>query len=359
MADYLSTENNGILVVNKPKKLLVVTAAYPPEWGGQATYARLLKDGLPKVSKDKLRAIIFNGRCYLNWPRFFRFWAVFLRTLYLGRYCDAIYALDIELGRGTSVAAAILRKPFWLKLDATAVWAADHQVKPFLPLINRSSLVIAPSREIFDLVRSVGIPETKLLLLSNAFDAPEGLDSRVAIRTKWKVQGEIAVAAGPLSLRKNFRALIEIWPAVLERFPDAKLLIFGDGPERKNLENAISELTLKDSVLLSPALSGEELYVYLKMSNVVILPSFYEASSQFLREARSLGASIIAGAIGDNREVLAGHQAASFVDPNDRPALLAAILKMIAEPTEAVLAKKTSTEEEMLVTLSRRLIAPI
>lgn len=343
---------DSVIVFNRPKKVLIVTAAYLPKVGGQATYAKLLKDQLPAESGGKVRAIIQNS----GGRRYFRRTIAFLRTLYYGRYCDLVYALDPVDGAAAAVAAKWLKKPFWFKLSADSQWEAktDEQKKAALKrLLGRADLVLAPSQESILFARTLGLSDDRIFFLPNAFDAPNDLDSRTNLRKKWKVAGQIVIAAGRLVARKNFPALIELWPAVLNEFPDAKLLIAGEGPEKERLDQLIAERGLSDSVLLSGPLERSALYVYEKMANVFVHPSLYEVSSQALLEARAFGLPILALDTGDNRALLARYDQAVIVEKEGD--FLPGLLRILASENEAVEVAGTDTVKVMLKSFLKRL----
>ena len=291
-----------LLVINKPKKILLVTGVYPPEVGGEATYARLLKDGLPKVSRDKIRAIILNSSRLPSWLASLKGVWIFFRTLSLARYCGLVYALNLSDGRPAYLAAKLLGKPFWLKVTANDVWPEPDQNKItsivlFLKRINRA---IVPNEEFFRLLVGWGVEDKKITVLPNAYSAPSGLETREALRGKWGVSGRIVVAAGRLIPRKNFYRLIELWPAILEKFPDAKLLIAGEGPEQAKLEWLIKEKQVSESVMLAGPLPSETLNIYLRLADAGLSVGAYEAQSHFLLEAIALGTPVIVSNVGDN-----------------------------------------------------------
>lgn len=53
-----------------------------------------------------------------------------------------------------------------------------------------------------------------------------------------------------LTAEKGQRTLVQIWPEVLKHVPDAKLILAGDGPDRKYLQQLIDRLHLEDAVEL-------------------------------------------------------------------------------------------------------------
>lgn len=95
------------------------------------------------------------------------------------------------------------------------------------------------------------------------------------------------IAAGRLVEQKNFSSLIRAFRRVVDRFPDWKLEIYGDGGEYMLLNNLIQALQLDNNVRLCGRVSN----VQEKMleSSVFVLSSNYEGLPLVLLEAMSCG----------------------------------------------------------------------
>ena len=65
-----------------------------------------------------------------------------------------------------------------------------------------------------------------------------------------KKRDKIVTAMGRLTNQKGFDVLIKAFKIFSEKYPDYKLKIFGEGKERENLENLVSELNLEKKVFL-------------------------------------------------------------------------------------------------------------
>ena len=80
---------------------------------------------------------------------------------------------------------------------------------------------------------------------------------------------------GRLVERKGVDDLVKAFPLVRDAFPGTRLVIIGDGPERKQLEVLARSLGVDTSVEFRGALTGEPLQVAYEESSVVALPSKY------------------------------------------------------------------------------------
>ena len=93
--------------------------------------------------------------------------------------------------------------------------------------------------------------------------------------------------AGHLAEVKNQKFLLELMPVILERKPNAKLLLLGEGPDRSMLEGKIRELGLEKAVIMT----GNVMNVaqYLSAMDVFAFPSLYEGTPLSIIEAQANG----------------------------------------------------------------------
>lgn len=95
------------------------------------------------------------------------------------------------------------------------------------------------------------------------------------------------VTVGRLSKQKNHSLLIRAFAKITEKFPEEKLLIYGEGDCRKSLNKEIAELGLSDKVCLMGNTSCVE--EVLARTKVFALSSDYEGMPNALMEALAAG----------------------------------------------------------------------
>ncbi len=109
---------------------------------------------------------------------------------------------------------------------------------------------------------------------------------------------------GRLSYQKGQIHLINAFRKVVDKIPDAKLLILGQGDLKDSLENRINNLNLNNNVFLLSFQYNP--YIYLKNSKVFVLSSFYEGMSNAILEAMYCNLPIIStDCKAGTREILA------------------------------------------------------
>lgn len=106
-----------------------------------------------------------------------------------------------------------------------------------------------------------------------------------------KCENKKIISVGRLEYQKGYDILIEIWKKVFEKHRDWILEIYGEGSLRKELEEKIKRLGLKNSLLLKGAVSNiQERYLE---SSIYVMTSRYEGLGMVLIEAMACGLPLV------------------------------------------------------------------
>ena len=98
------------------------------------------------------------------------------------------------------------------------------------------------------------------------------------------------VFQGRFHPQKGVVELIEIWKMVVNKKPNAKLALIGDGPLMEEVKQKINELNLKKHIkLFGYVFDSVKKYKIFQASRVVLHPSFYDSGGMAAAEAMSLG----------------------------------------------------------------------
>lgn len=111
---------------------------------------------------------------------------------------------------------------------------------------------------------------------------------RQAIREKLGWQDFLLIGhVGHLASVKNQKFLLELMPKILQRSPNARLLMLGEGDDRAMLESRIRELALEDKVLMPGNVTN--VGDYLSAMDVFVFPSLFEGMPLAILEVQANG----------------------------------------------------------------------
>ncbi|OGM21476.1 hypothetical protein A2955_01000 [Candidatus Woesebacteria bacterium RIFCSPLOWO2_01_FULL_37_19] len=99
-----------------------------------------------------------------------------------------------------------------------------------------------------------------------------------------------AVFQGRFHPQKGVVELIDIWKKVVEKKPDAKLAMIGDGPLMMEVRSKIYDLGFKNNIrLFGYVFDGPVKYKIFAESKLVLHPAFYDSGGMASAEAMSFG----------------------------------------------------------------------
>lgn len=106
-----------------------------------------------------------------------------------------------------------------------------------------------------------------------------------------KCENKKIISVGRLDSQKGYDILIDVWNIISKKYPDWILEIYGEGPERENLQNKINKLGLEKSFLLKGTVKNIQ-DKYLE-SSIYVMSSRYEGFGMVLVEAMVCGLPVI------------------------------------------------------------------
>ncbi len=134
---------------------------------------------------------------------------------------------------------------------------------------------------------------------------------------------------------KNHYHLLLAFSRVLSVHPHLKLVLCGsDKGNLAYLEKVITQLHLKDSVLIPGFVPDETLYSLYKNAIALVMPTLLGPTNMPLLEAAYMGCPVITSDSAGHRELLGDY--GNYVDPLDEDAIAAAMLEKEAAALQAV-----------------------
>lgn len=184
-----------------------------------------------------------------------------------------------------------------------------------------------------DFARFSRLPRERLKVIYNPIVSPE-LERMAGdeVGHPWFAPGgpPVIVSAGRLCPEKDFATLIRAFALVRARRP-ARLVILGQGAERKNLEALVAELGLGESVALAGFVNNP--YAYMSRAALFALSSTAEGFGNVIVEALAVGTPVVSTDCRSGpREILDGGRYGKLAPVGDAAALAEAIDEQLSRP---------------------------
>jgi len=138
------------------------------------------------------------------------------------------------------------------------------------------------------------------------------------------------ISVGRLYPQKNQKMMIEAFAQISERYPDWKLIIYGEGPERDSLESLVSNLKSQVSSRISLPGRCETVIEEVAKSKVFCLSSDYEGMSNAMIEALCVGTPVISTKVSGTDELIRDGENGLLVDIGDTEGLAKALEKLLS-----------------------------
>ena len=331
------------------RALNVVLTDCSPNWGGQQY--RLLREALWLAARGHKVLVICGKRSQLG---------VRLReytpqiSLHLLRSWGGLHGLveffwtvwrwkpDIIHTRNWQDAfwGALAHVAGWTNVRSCHVTMPDHlSARRKFPFRSGCARVIAAAEFIKKhLVLVAGIPESRVDVVGEGVDLNEfhpGVDGR-GFRAEFGI-AEGAPVFGLVSMirgEKGYNHFVNAASKVLEKFPDARFVIAGDG-EPARVERLRAKI--RDMFPLQPSpvlLVGyrDDVPNVMAAIDVLVLPSKQEAQSLVIPQAFATGKPVIASNVGGIPENVRDGVNGFLVSPGDENGLAAAMEQLAASP---------------------------
>jgi glycosyltransferase involved in cell wall biosynthesis len=191
---------------------------------------------------------------------------------------------------------------------------------------------IAASEAIRQMLLHDGVPAHRVVTVHEGIDlehvaaaAPVNVHELLFLPHHAPLVGNVAA----LAPHKGQRHLIDAAHLVVQRVPDARFVIFGEGELREALERHVRELRLEKHVLL-PGFRTDILGC-IKGFDLFVMSSVTEGLGTSLLDAMACGKAIVATRAGGIPEVVEDGTNGLLVEPRDHQAMAAAIERLIAD----------------------------
>ncbi len=185
-----------------------------------------------------------------------------------------------------------------------------------------------------DYLIELGAAPDRIHIAHNTIDTEEidlhlqrFMQEGLRVRRNLGVEGrKVVLSVGALLRQKRVDTLIRAYSRIRDRCPEAALVIVGDGSCRKELEELVDKLSVRDVTFVG---RKEESNPYFAMADIFVLPGL---GGLALNQAMAFGKPVICSeADGTERDLVIEGVNGHIVKPGDEAALEKAMLDLLAD----------------------------
>lgn len=341
-------------------KIIIATPLYPPDIGGPATFAALFEEGLAKrgIAYETVPFSLVRGK-----PKIIRHLSYASAVFKAARRSDIVLALDpVSVGFPALLAARLRGARFFLRVGGDYAWEQGMQrfgvqtlLDEFLAAYKRNPyqfpltlrLLVGTERYVARHVHAIlvqssylasvlerwGIAPEYIHVAPNAALIPE-MPERESLRHDlgWE-DSRVILSAGRLVPWKGFEGLIKAAAIAVEKIPNLRLVIAGDGPELKQLKDAAlrAEESSKLKIHFEGAVPHDGLLRLMRAADVFALNTGYEGFSHQVLEAMAVGVPVVTTDIPGNADLARPNETALVVPYGYADTLAARIEELLSD----------------------------
>ena len=166
--------------------------------------------------------------------------------------------------------------------------------------------------------------KTRRVVVYNAIEMPEQ-----AFSVTHEAKRHTILFAGTFNNNKSGDILIKAFAQIVEKFPDWKLQMLGNGPQYNYYKNLVCSLGVEDNVEMPGYISGKEKEKYFKYAGIYVMCSKYEGFPMVVLEAWAHCTPVVTTMVGGLPDILEDGKNALVFDYND--------VKQLAEKLEILM----------------------
>lgn len=322
-------------------RIAILVNQFPPEIGGVGISAYNTASSLSKVGhevhvltilkeelpKEKIEEGFYIHRISRKKIK------VFGTILYLTKLLkklkdinpDIVHVEGLWMGTPGYLAKKILKIPYVITGHGSDVYLQSKL------LHRRSKFVLKSADAVIGLTEHMK-KEMENICKKNVFVVPNGINLREfknLQKLKIDKRKQRILFVGSLVPVKGIKYLIESMKKITNDYPNAELVIVGDGVDKYELEKLVIELDLCDSISFVGKVPNHKIGQYMIESDIFVLPSLSEGFGIVLLEAMASGLPIVASNVGGIPSIIQNGVNGFLVDPKNSEKIAEKVLFLL------------------------------
>lgn len=220
---------------------------------------------------------------------------------------DLVHAQNAKMTAIAGIAVRLARPLARPPLLATFHGVLPSEYARAVRLLRPADHVACVSSDLRDALVRAGLPAARTSIVHNAVRLPEplGAERRAALDGELGLGGALVAAiVARIVPQKAHARFIRAAQVAVERVPQARFLVVGDGPLRSQAETLAREAGLSDKVVFAGERSDATELI--ARADVLVFSSDWEGLSIAALEAMAAGTPVLSTDVQGMRELLAG-----------------------------------------------------
>jgi phosphatidylinositol alpha-1,6-mannosyltransferase len=325
-----------------PRDLVFVSAGLGLDGGGRAMAGRLLAGACASFARERkiaLRLLTLSGGGLpgeaLPADRDFggdaRALALHVWRRQLTNRREAFVFDLLGPARTQGYLPGLLRSPYLLPMYGIEVWRPLEWDRR--RALAAATVKFAISQHTLERARPfcTGLAGTAILPLALEDRPPEGT---VDVSLIARIGRGFLLIVGRMDATERYKGhdqLLETLPHVLELCPNARLVVAGDGDDRRRLEEKAAYLGVGSAVVFAGFTSEATLAELYRRCAVFVMPSRGEGFGLVYLEAMRAARPVLAAQRTAAEEIVVHGQTGLLVDPDDRETLSKALARLLRD----------------------------
>ena len=240
-------------------------------------------------------------------------------------------------------------------------WTKKLSWKYISAYYNQCDLILSPSQSLAKELSAHGL-KTQIKTIPNPVDtdffrpAPSAA-ARAKIKKSFGIDNQSIAYMGRLSYEKSVAQVVKAFALAAKKAPTLRLMLVGDGPEKKRLEELSETLDLKNKVIFTGLLRGEDLLQALWANDIFITASKTENMPVSVLESMAAGLPIIAVKEKGLSEIVQENTNGLFAQTDSPKDLSQKIIFLLSRPE--LLKKFGQNSRSLALSYSREKIATL
>ena len=164
------------------------------------------------------------------------------------------------------------------------------------------SELIVPSSKIYNIFINKYEVNKKINIIGTGIDVEKFSKDEVdkkeidELKKKYEIKNTDFVigSVSRIAKEKSLDKIIKTFPSILEKIPNAKLLIVGDGPDKEELMNLVKKKSIEKYVIFTGKVELEKINLYYQLMDVFVTFSVTETQGLTVIEAMAASVPVLA-----------------------------------------------------------------